>query len=166
MVIITTLIAKIYFPGSLTRESIPSIRRTYSYRRKAAIDRSEEQLSYADVEEDELEALYSDEEDENDGSLNENKSKVGSLECDKSDVDREDPLIDDMTGSPGNGQKFHGRVPALEFDQSHTSKAKVLQRLILCCLMLQCTFVTWGALQERMLTRRYPRHSGDYFTYS
>lgn len=166
MVIITTLIAKIYFPGSLTRESIPSIRRTYSYRRKAAIDRSEEQLSYADVEEDELEALYSDEEDENDGSLNENKSKVGSLECDKSDVDREDPLINDMTGSPGNGQKFHGRVPALEFDQSHTSKAKVLQRLILCCLMLQCTFVTWGALQERMLTRRYPRHSGDYFTYS
>jgi adenosine 3'-phospho 5'-phosphosulfate transporter B2 len=32
--------------------------------------------------------------------------------------------------------------------------------------MLNITFVTWGALQERMLTRRYPRHTGDYFTYS
>lgn len=54
----------------------------------------------------------------------------------------------------------------LEFDQETTSRAKVIQRLLFCSLMLNITFVTWGALQERMLTRRYPRHTGDYFTYS
>jgi len=58
------------------------------------------------------------------------------------------------------------RASILEFDQEQTSRTKVIQRLLFCSLMLNVTFVTWGAIQERMLTRRYPRHTGEYFTYS
>mmetsp|Transcript_5777 Transcript_5777/g.17177 ORF Transcript_5777/g.17177 Transcript_5777/m.17177 type:complete len:623 (+) Transcript_5777:277-2145(+) len=54
----------------------------------------------------------------------------------------------------------------LEFDQERLSKAQVMQRLLFCSFMLNVTFVAWGVLQERMLTRRYPRYTGDYFTYS
>mmetsp|Transcript_6019 Transcript_6019/g.5908 ORF Transcript_6019/g.5908 Transcript_6019/m.5908 type:complete len:467 (-) Transcript_6019:126-1526(-) len=163
MVIITTIVAKVYFPDSLKRGQIRNIRRKYSYRRQPSVDRtlsdqSDEQQSCADDEEDELEALYSDEEDED-----EDKANVSSLE-----YEQEDPLIADMTGSPGisNGPTFHGAARPLEFDENQTSKAKVFQRLLFCCLMLNVTFVTWGALQERMLTRRYPRHTGEFFTYS
>lgn len=54
----------------------------------------------------------------------------------------------------------------LEFDQSRHSKEKVYTNLAICAIMLNVTFVVWGVLQERMLTRRYPRHTGEYFTYS
>jgi len=149
MVIITTLVAKVYFPESLERGSIPNIRRKYSYRRKP----EEEHQSYVTAEEDELEALYSD--DEND----ENDSNGDSSD----DFEQEDPLLGDMTGRPGN---VHHKAQILEFDQVQTSRAQVIKRLLFCSLMLNLTFVTWGALQERMLTRRYPRHTGEYFTYS
>lgn len=42
----------------------------------------------------------------------------------------------------------------------------VFKRLLLCSAGLIVTFVTWGLLQERMLTRRYPRLTGDYFEYT
>ena len=54
----------------------------------------------------------------------------------------------------------------LEFEQKNTSKSGVLRRLAFCVIMLNVTFVTWGVLQERMLTRRYPRFTGEFFTYS
>jgi adenosine 3'-phospho 5'-phosphosulfate transporter B2 len=62
--------------------------------------------------------------------------------------------------------KSTARPNILEFTQESMSKAQVLKRLFLCSLMLNLTFVTWGILQERMLTRRYPRLTGEYFTYS
>ena len=46
------------------------------------------------------------------------------------------------------------------------SPAVVMRRLIVCSVGLIVTFVTWGILQERMLTRRYPRVTGDRFTYT
>lgn len=150
MVIITTIIAKVYFPDSLKRGTIPKIRRKYSYRRTE----HEEQRSYADEEEDALESLYSDEDEDG-------QHRISS---DEDDVDdQEDPLLADMSGFPAH-PSHGGRV--LEFDQEHTSRAQVVKRLLFCSLMLNVTFVTWGALQERMLTRRYPRNTGDYFTYS
>jgi len=156
MVIITTIVAKVYFPDSLKRGTIPNIRRKYSYRRTEHNGRS-----YADADEDALESLYSDDEDEN-----ENRSGNRSLEDDEYDDDcehQEDPLLEDASGNPGHA---HHPSRILEFDQEQTSRAQVIKRLLLCSLMLNLTFVTWGALQERMLTRRYPRHTGDYFTYS
>ncbi|GMH56544.1 hypothetical protein TrRE_jg9029 [Triparma retinervis] len=46
------------------------------------------------------------------------------------------------------------------------SPAIVMKRLLMCSAGLITTFVTWGLLQERMLTRRYPRIVGDYFEYT
>ncbi len=46
------------------------------------------------------------------------------------------------------------------------SPAVVFRRLCLCSLGLILTFVMWGILQERMLTRRYPRYTGEYFQYT
>mmetsp|Transcript_6400 Transcript_6400/g.15169 ORF Transcript_6400/g.15169 Transcript_6400/m.15169 type:complete len:554 (-) Transcript_6400:98-1759(-) len=157
MVIITTIVAKVYFPDSLKRGTIPNIRRRYSYRRKTDHQQREEQQAFADEEEEPLDALYSDEEgdDENDDYSHRESS-------DEHDYDKqEDPLLADITSTPGNG-----RSRVLEFDQVQMSRAQVIKRLLFCSLMLNVTFVTWGALQERMLTRRYPRHTGDYFTYS
>ena len=77
----------------------------------------------------------------------------------------------------------------MEFDQERMTKSQVLKRLLFCCIVLNITFVAWGVLQvrtysliislllhihlhillflqERMLTRRYPRVTGEYFTYS
>jgi hypothetical protein len=137
MVIITTGVAKIYFPESLERGQEPTtVRRNYSYRRR------QKEASSSEAEEDFLdsggdsEELYS-EDDEDD-----------------EDVDSEEESL--LTDQP----------KVLEFDQEQTSRTKVVQRLLFCSLMLNITFVAWGALQERMLTRRYPRHTGDYFTYS
>merc|ERR1719162_749790 len=96
MVIITTIIAKVYFPDSLKRGTIPNIRRKYSYRRKTEHREEEEQRSFANEEENELEALYSDDDDDEDD--NDSSNDASSVEH-----EQEDPLLADMTGSPGSG---------------------------------------------------------------
>jgi hypothetical protein len=67
---------------------------------------------------------------------------------------------DDDDDDDAPGEKW------LEFKQETMTKRQVLQRLILCSFMLNLTFVLWGVLQERMLTRRYPRYTGEYFVFS
>jgi len=148
MVIITTMVAKIYFPESLERGQEPAtLKRNYDYRRKrkdSASDFgsiSDEEARFLNSNSDD-EELYSDEDDDYDEE-----------EGDEDNSEGEEAYLDD---SP----------KVLEFDQVHTSRTQVIQRLLFCSLMLNITFVSWGALQERMLTRRYPRHTGDYFTYS
>ena len=42
----------------------------------------------------------------------------------------------------------------LEFQQESLSKQQVLQRLVLCCVMLNVTFVMWGALQVHVTMTR------------
>merc|ERR1719162_1386687 len=96
MVIITTIIAKVYFPDSLERGTVPNIRRRYSYQRKTEHREEEEHRSFVNEEEDELEALYSDD-DEDDGE-NDSSNDASSVEH-----EQEDPLLADMTGSPGSG---------------------------------------------------------------
>jgi adenosine 3'-phospho 5'-phosphosulfate transporter B2 len=150
MVIITTMIAKIYFPESLERgQEPPTINRSYSYRRTPLKRRSDEEgeglLDSSGGEEEDDEVLCSEDDDEDDDD---------DLGDENDDDDEEELFLNAPTQ----------RV--LEFDQEQTSRTKVVQRLLFCSLMLNITFVTWGALQERMLTRRYPRHTGDYFTYS
>lgn len=154
MVIITIMVAKIYFPDSLKRGNLEANfdrHRPYSYRRKSfkdneGNDSSDEDLflEYDDVEleENELEALYSDDDDDEYGQSSSSPSRDG-----------ESWLMD-------SDRNF------LEFDQERAPRSQVIKRLLFCSLMLNVTFVLWGVLQERMLTRRYPRHTGDYFTYS
>jgi hypothetical protein len=119
------------------------VRRSYNYRRRQAT--TKESSGSEDVDDDlgvddDDEALYSGDDEDYD---------------DEEDAGEAESLLMDQQ---------QNRV--LEFDQEQTSRPKVVQRLLFCSLMLNITFVTWGALQERMLTRRYPRHTGDYFTYS
>ena len=214
MVIITTIIAKIYFPETLERDNTAvTARRKYSYRRQQQPQDADDDdvgfavsPSYADEEDDEMEALYSDEEgdddDEEGGEVVDGGDTFFDPEGDLPPTHspthhsvHPDPLglgattpqsargpqqrsiashtprsVDHQTlfsdtSSVRRTAPFMARR-VLEFDQEQTSRPKVIQRLLLCCLMLNITFVTWGALQERMLTRRYPRHTGDYFTYS
>ncbi|KAI2507162.1 UAA transporter family [Fragilaria crotonensis] len=135
MVIITAMIAKLYFPECLeTRRGEAPAPRSYAYR---MVDGQNELIEH--------------EEDDSDGAEQDEYLDSG---------DEQDP-INRMYPTPN----FTTR-PALEFDQETMSKAQVLKRLLFCSLMLNITFVTWGLLQERMLTRRYPRITGEYFTYS
>lgn len=128
MVIITTLVAKIYFPEAVERGPASShMPRSASYVRVA-----EDTASY-----------YSDEED-TDGVEGES-------------------LIKNNDNQKNKNQKSDN---FLEFEQSSSPKLDVMKRLAFCCLMLNITFVAWGLLQERMLTRKYPRLTGEVFTYS
>ncbi len=147
MVIITTIVAKIYFPESLERGNDPPAFRRMSYRRREKIPESngEEDIVPDDLlvagSGDDDDVLYSDDDDD----------------INHFDAEEEDELLNEGSA---------GRASILEFDQEQSNRTKVVQRLLFCSLMLNITFVTWGALQERMLTRRYPRHTGEYFTYS
>ena len=166
MVFITIMIAKIYFPESLKRGQVHegSSPRPFSYRRKHRYrdstddenkkDNDDDDDSFFSSEdlEDELEALYSDEDEED--LLKE------SVDGTNSSMPLEETTLDQDHFLDTSGPSL------FEFDQEQTSRSHVIKRLLFCSLMLNITFVSWGALQERMLTRRYPRYTGDYFTYS
>jgi hypothetical protein len=121
MVIITTLICKIYFPEALERGG--PIARSYSYR-IAEDGAGEENDSYygSDVDDD----ASDDEDEENQEVLD------SSSEGEDREREPEPPL---RTRN------------ILEFDQARLSKAEVLKRLIFCSLVLNITFVAWGVLQ-------------------
>jgi hypothetical protein len=190
MVIITTIIAKIYFPESLERDASLPIPRRYSYRRQPMQHLGPQ----PSLEEEDDDALYSDDDEDEDGTNGGTGGASNELlggdfpppHTPTHQSPHHDPLGLGATSphgtsravefDDGEGERFliasqvspRSRMTSrvLEFDQETTSRAKVIQRLLFCSLMLNVTFVTWGALQERMLTRKYPRHTGDYFTYS
>jgi len=122
MVIIITMVSKIYFPHLLTRASV-SLSRSESYLR--VIDEDAQYYSSGDDDD-------NDEEVKNKNVVREEEKQEGFL----------------------------------EFDTANAPRNEVFKRLVFCSVMLIVTFVTWGVLQERILTRRYPRFSGEYFTYS
>eukprot|EP00521_Asterionellopsis_glacialis_P009959 CAMPEP_0195289280 /NCGR_PEP_ID=MMETSP0707-20130614/5625_1 /TAXON_ID=33640 /ORGANISM="Asterionellopsis glacialis, Strain CCMP134" /LENGTH=511 /DNA_ID=CAMNT_0040349269 /DNA_START=107 /DNA_END=1642 /DNA_ORIENTATION=+ len=146
MIIITTMVAKIYFPESLERgrasqEGLPRSR-SYSLRMVDGVEISEDDDYYAS-------------DSDSDGAIDEDEV----LGSDGSESDQGDPSMTDSWRRNASGS-------LLEFDQEKMSKTEVLRRLVFCCLMLNLTFVTWGILQERMLTRRYPRFTGEKFVYT
>lgn len=155
MVIITVMVAKLYFPESLERgepaTSAPATR-SYSYRMARSKEDGEEYYG-SDVEDDD------DEDDDEDEVLDSDEEDEGTDEG--NDTGNLIPPSDAQRSS-----KFKRRSNFLEFQQSSLSKLQVVRRLVFCSLMLNVTFVLWGLLQERMLTRRYPRFTGEYFTYS
>lgn len=145
MVIIATLVASIYFPGLLQRStSAPQRARSYNYR-------------VAETAEEEEEYYGSDAEGEDDGDLEDDEEVLDSGD----EGDESAKMI-------RRGGNFKRKISFFleEFEQEKLTRAQVLRRLLLCSLMLNITFVMWGVLQERMLTRRYPRFTGEYFTYS
>eukprot|EP00567_Pseudictyota_dubia_P004700 CAMPEP_0197443520 /NCGR_PEP_ID=MMETSP1175-20131217/9239_1 /TAXON_ID=1003142 /ORGANISM="Triceratium dubium, Strain CCMP147" /LENGTH=452 /DNA_ID=CAMNT_0042974161 /DNA_START=475 /DNA_END=1833 /DNA_ORIENTATION=+ len=122
-------------------------------------------------------------EDDVDDESREDEVSMGDeeQECVNEQEEAEELLLEmepEVTGQPGKKKDRRSRKKEnnlsrsssvgsfLEFDQRTTSKKSVLKRLAFCVVMLNLTFVAWGVLQERMLTRRYPRLTGEYFTYS
>jgi adenosine 3'-phospho 5'-phosphosulfate transporter B2 len=83
-----------------------------------------------------------------------------------SDEDSEERLLRKEQQVQHNPMEQTRSTNLFEFQQSSLSRLQVIRRLVFCSLMLNLTFVLWGVLQERMLTRRYPRFTGEYFTYS
>jgi len=148
MVIIITMVAKIYFPESLDRSMAADLDvRSHSVSYKMV---DEEELSSESESEDETESLVDSKiiEDDNEAMTPKRKSKQNVKKKKEASKKESNFSID------------------IGFDQENTSKAVVLKRLLNCILLLNITFVAWGVLQERMLTRRYPRYTGEYFTYS
>uniref|UniRef100_A0A7S3LD08 Uncharacterized protein n=1 Tax=Amphora coffeiformis TaxID=265554 RepID=A0A7S3LD08_9STRA len=154
MVLITTMVARIYFPESLKRPAVPLRPRSFNYRMAEAAAKggsSDDDEYYGS------DHGFSDEEEESDEVLDsDDEAQVLMTESDRNNKTRD----------RGGPYRHHHRLNFLEFQQEKLTKAQVLQRLVFCSLMLNAIFILWGALQERMLTRRYPRYTGEYFTYS
>jgi hypothetical protein len=177
MVLITVLVARIYFPSwleprgtdTMGEGTIPT-----RVRELRALSTTFEEEDEEDDEDDD------EEEEEFIGTVNVNtprreaQRKKGYSDnlVDLLDADNEEEgqLIE-----PNNKR---GKVTATEMGSSVTfldswrlptesmSKESVYSNLAICAIMLNVTFVSWGLLQERMLTRKYPRLTGEYFTYS
>ena len=175
MVIITTMVCKIYFPESLERGSAESqgasssrmsyvrVRSSGSHRGSTAEDdeggEEGKNMSsyYSSDNEDESSMEGADEEDEedfsSDGSSDEESESDGLL------LEMEEPEAGGIAGSTPHRRrnKINGRKRAisggnfLEFDQTTTIRNDVMKRLGLCVLMLNLTFVTWGVLQVRRI---------------
>lgn len=128
MVIITTGVAKIYFPESLERSSAAPRARSYNYRINAAAQESEDYYG-SDVEDEMGEDEEDDDEEEEvlDSGDEEDRGLMGGKKADVAKSDR--------------------HADFFEFSQQSMSKTQVLRRLVFCILMLNITFVTWGVLQ-------------------
>jgi solute carrier family 35 (adenosine 3'-phospho 5'-phosphosulfate transporter), member B2 len=144
LVIITVIVAQIYFPETLVRRS----------GRGGARRHSSDDDRISSVERVQL----------LDQTTNNEKRRVGSDDEDE-DYDLDEDEQEDTSPEPRPFHRASSSTP-FEFQQGSLSRAQVLRRLFFCCVALNITFIIWGALQERMLTRRYPRYTGEYFTYS
>lgn len=141
MVIITTMIAKIYFPESLERgqnlqqgSNVTHISRSVSYR---IVDRSTEEDDEGDEETENLLGLEEDDtedcEQESSAATKRKRSKVG--------------IDGDNQSRPPAEKNRSGRFLIDEPASELSPKPLVMRRLIFCCIMLNVTFVTWGLLQ-------------------
>jgi hypothetical protein len=120
MVIITTLVAKMYFPSWLEprEESAPPLSHSYM----AAMENTyKSDLSDDEVDEEEAERLI-----ENEGKEGGNKDK-----------------------SNDNGSMFRSGASSFlsEYDSKLQTKESVYGNLVICAIMLNVTFVVWGLLQ-------------------
>jgi hypothetical protein len=177
MVIITVIVAKIYFPESLERSNAHQTptARSFSYRMVSSSSRRRRGSSGGGVDENSCgeprngqddDIYFYDEDDDENQEHDELYDDEDVLDSDDEEAeDRARSQGGEGTSSRGGGGR-RSAVHILDFQQSSLSKLQVIRRLTFCSLMLNVTFVCWGLLQERMLTRRYPRFTGEYFTYS
>ncbi|KAL3796840.1 hypothetical protein ACHAW5_002526 [Stephanodiscus triporus] len=176
MVLITVMVARIYFPSWLEPREEPATPRS-SVRAYMNVIRD---ASFSDGEEDEEEDFV--EAGSGAGAGGRGRGRMGTYK-DEPDVVVVDLLDDDgrrrRRGGDGDGDgdgdggppippaRLRSSVSSfLDFDRETISRESVYTNLAICAVMLNVTFVSWGLLQERMLTRKYPRLTGEYFTYS
>ncbi len=177
IVIIICMIAKIYFPEALERTEVPHSPRSYSYRisnEQNSEDPENEKFIETDSSFDEDFQFIADSQALIDGDL----APTGSTQRLVGRRSKNKPNLSTSAASaaaegtssssePHNIPSAYSMVEqSFAFEQESTSKHDVLKRLVYCVISLNVTFIIWGVLQERMLTRRYPRYTGEFFTYS
>ena len=186
LVIITTLIAKVYFPSSLQpRHKNPKASGSYNYKGHGIEnDESEDEDEGEEYDTDE----YEDDDDDDDEYESDSDGEIEDEFLDSAEEDdlcnaEESKSIPDFATPPkvrkgarnsiyedeGVVPLFTMRPNIMEFDQETMSKTQVIKRLLVCTAMLNVTFVSWGVLQERMLTQPYPdstSENSEYFRYS
>jgi hypothetical protein len=128
LVIVTIVVAKIYFPELLERGS-PSEPRARSYSYRMAEAQASEEYYGSDADDEEV--------DDGDGDNDDEVLDSGD------EVEEEDRDLLNRRRRPLSSQI----ASLLEFQQESLSKAQVLKRLVFCSVMLNVVFVLWGALQ-------------------
>lgn len=178
MVIIVTLVAKIYFPESLERgETGMPQARTFNYRMaEGDYYGSDDDEDYNKKEDDGVVKMRDDDEDDeneildSDGEASEEEqapqqdggaaTRRGTNQDNGDNIAETDDLLTEMrpqenervaTASRKHRGVSFGNKDFLEFEQLTMSKTEVLKRLALCTVMLTVTFVAWGVLQVRIL---------------
>eukprot|EP00546_Thalassionema_frauenfeldii_P012301 CAMPEP_0178924708 /NCGR_PEP_ID=MMETSP0786-20121207/17477_1 /TAXON_ID=186022 /ORGANISM="Thalassionema frauenfeldii, Strain CCMP 1798" /LENGTH=216 /DNA_ID=CAMNT_0020599449 /DNA_START=89 /DNA_END=736 /DNA_ORIENTATION=- len=152
LVIITTLIAKVYFPSSLQpRHKNPMVSGSYNYKGHG-IENDE-----SEDEDEEYDDEYEDDDgDDDDDEYDEYESDSdGEIEDEFLDSGDEDALCNVEAPKVRKGTRnsiyedegvvplFTMRPNIMEFDQETMSKAQVIKRLLVCTAMLNVTFVSW-----------------------
>ena len=158
MVLITVMVARIYFPNWLEpREELSDANR----RRSSA-------HAYMNVIEEN--ASYSDEEDDDDGGGEDEeadfieagaggaaagtrkksyKDDVNLLGGDGGEEGRVGAAAADGTPPPPPARKLSTISTFLDYDQETMSRESVYTNLAICAVMLNVTFISWGLLQVR-----------------
>jgi len=150
MVMITTMVAKIYFPSWLEPREEPQTRMSNHAYMNVMQDAYKDDLS--DEEEDEDEDFeggrYSNGGESNKSTSNE-KEEGGSIFLDAGNADD----TDDLTPNNGGGRMSRTASSSFlfDYDQETQSKNSVYRNLALCAIMLNVTFVSWGLLQVRFV---------------
>ena len=76
---------------------------------------------------------------------------------------QKDPLRDAELGDAGKSESVASRCPSPVPNSKEDPPFKYFTKLVLAIVGLQVTYLTWGVLQERVMTRTY---DGDKFTNS
>ena len=148
MVLITILVAKVYFPTWLEPREEPTTRLSHAY---------------MNVMEEAYKSDFSDEEDDDDdllemraGSLVGGNKEGGDSKISSDDNDEEVAgLLDEAEGGAPSrttssfiSQRSRASSSFIfDYDQETQSKESVYTNLAICAVMLNLTFVSWGLLQ-------------------
>ena len=138
MVIVTILVAKIYFPTWLeSREEPMTMPRSQEYL-NVMDEAYRSDLSDEDEEEEEEENLLSFTSDDD------AERGTAAPTTSTAEQQQQQQRLSRMASRRSSTDSNH---VTLEFDQSRHSKEKVYTNLAICAIMLNVTFVVWGVLQ-------------------
>ena len=156
LVIVVILVCRIYFPELLmARTHNTSSTSTSSHHKnqknksssntESSSSSSHVQYRVADPLQQPLPSASTENDDDDDDDIH------YGTDDDDDMVEPEDALFHDHHHHHHHHDSKHPPKFSLEFQQESLSRKQVLQRLIFCCIMLNVTFVLWGALQVRYI---------------
>ena len=77
------------------------------------------------------------------------KYRVAEEQNENFEDEEEEDEEEELLASSSERRGFQSQASFLEFQQERLSRTQVLQRLAFCSILLNVTFVVWGALQVR-----------------